>query len=437
MTLSHGYYVCFIIITIIVISREKNYVSSTAIRSSALKSVVIIGGGFGGLYTALKLNELLTTKLKEKEVCITLVDPKDKFIFLPLLYEFCIENAAIQEVGPTYQRLLENLNINFVQDTVDDIDINSNEIRLNSKRVLKFDKAVIAVGSQPRVDIIKGAKELSLPFYRIEDAYKLRTSLKYLKSSEKEHIRVVVIGGGYSGVEIATNVAEYLGENRAKITIVHRNDAIMHSSPTFNREVAEKSLNVLKIASRLNSSVIEVMKEGVMIQHNLADTTEFVPADLVISTFGVQASKLVEGISGLQKDKNNRLRTNRYLQSLDQENIYALGDCSCIDNMLVPSTAQVAIQQAEVVANNILTDDSNFQPFTFVNLGEMLTLGGKDGAISSLSGLVQIDGHLASIARRIIYAARMPTNSQKITALIGSSLVMGNKLIKENILDKK
>jgi heterodisulfide reductase subunit A-like polyferredoxin len=138
MTLSHGYYVCFIIITIIVISREKNYVSSTAIRSSALKSVVIIGGGFGGLYTALKLNELLTTKLKEKEVCITLVDPKDKFIFLPLLYEFCIENAAIKEVGPTYQRLLENLNINFVQDAVDewknvDILITANPEALKNK----------------------------------------------------------------------------------------------------------------------------------------------------------------------------------------------------------------------------------------------------------------------------------------------------------------
>ncbi len=436
MILSHGYYACFIIITIIVTSRGKNYVASSAIRSPALKSIVIIGGGFGGLYTALKLNEIMTTKLNENKVSITLVDPKDKFIFLPLLYEFSIENAAIQEVGPMYQKLLENSNINFVQDTVDDIDVNSKEIRLNSKTVLKYDQAVIAVGAQPRVDVIKGAKEFSLPFYRIEDAYRLRSLLKFLKSGDKEQIRVVVIGGGYSGVEIATNVAEYLGENKAKITIVHRNDAIMHSSPNFNRQIAEKTLKTLKITSRLNSSVTEVMKEGVMIQHNSADIAEFVPADLVISTFGVQASKLVEGISGLQKDKNNRLRTNRYMQLLDQENIYALGDCSCIDNMLVPSTAQVAIQQAQVVANNILTDNSNFQSFTFVNLGEMLTLGGKDGAISSLSGLVQIDGHLASIARRMIYAARMPTNVQKITALIGSSLIMGNKLIKENILDK-
>jgi len=265
----------------------------------------------------------------------------------------------------------------------------------------------------------------------------LRNLLKYLKSSNQENIRVVIIGGGYSGVEIATNIAEYLGELRAKITIVHRNEEIMHTSPKFNREIAEKTLNTLKVSLQLNKSVIEVTKEGVVIQDISADKTDFEQADLVISTFGVQASKFVEDIQGLQKDENNRLRTNNYLQSLDQQNIYALGDCSCIDNVPVPSTAQVAIQQADVVANNILADNSNYQSFNFLNLGEMLTLGAKEGAISSLSGLVQVDGHFASIARRIIYAARMPTNTQKITALIGSSFVMGSKLIQENILNKK
>ncbi len=411
------------------------YITSSTVPKSSSKSVVVIGGGFGGLYTALKLNEL--SKSKGKEICITLVDPKDKFVFLPLLYEFAIENAVIQEVGPSYQNLLENSNINFVQDTVDYIDTNTNEIRLNSKKSVKFDQAVIAVGVQPRVDVIKGAKEFSIPFYRIEDAYKLRNLLKYLKSSNQENIRVVIIGGGYSGVEIATNIAEYLGELRAKITIVHRNEEIMHTSPKFNREIAVKTLNTLKVSLQLNKSVIEVTKEGVVIQDISADKTDFEQADLVISTFGVQASKFVEDIQGLQKDENNRLRTNNYLQSLDQQNIYALGDCSCIDNVPVPTTAQVAIQQAEVVANNILADNSNYQSFNFLNLGEMLTLGSKEGAISSLSGLVQVDGHFASIARRIIYAARMPTNTQKITALIGSSLIMGSKLIQENILNKK
>ena len=433
MNLSHLHFIfCIIIIVSVIINR---YITSSTVPKSSSKSVVIIGGGFGGLYTALKLNEL--SKSKGKEICITLVDPKDKFVFLPLLYEFAIENAVIQEVGPSYQNLLENSNINFVQDTVDYIDTNTNEIRLNSKKSVKFDQAVIAVGVQPRVDVIKGAKEFSIPFYRIEDAYKLRNLLKYLKSSNQENIRVVIIGGGYSGVEIATNIAEYLGEHRAKITIVHRNEEIMHTSPKFNREIAVKTLNTLKVSLQLNKSVIEVTKEGVVIQDISADKTDFEQADLVISTFGVQASKFVEDIQGLQKDENNRLRTNNYLQSLDQQNIYALGDCSCIDNVPVPTTAQVAIQQAEVVANNILADNSNYQSFNFLNLGEMLTLGSKEGAISSLSGLVQVDGHFASIARRIIYAARMPTNTQKITALIGSSLIMGSKLIQENILNKK
>jgi NADH dehydrogenase len=163
---------------------------------------------------------------------------------------------------------------------------------------------------------------------------------------------------------------------------------------------------------------------------NKLNNEEFdIPADLVISTCGVQPNKLIQSLS-LKKDNYGRILTNRSLQSLDNPNIFALGDCSSIQNVALPSTAQVAMQQSEIVAKNVFTcsksiDQPNFmelESFRFVPLGEMLTLGKKDASIYSLGGLVELDGPLAAISRRLVYAARMPTNSQKTSALINSGI---------------
>ena len=116
------------------------------------------------------------------------------------------------------------------------------------------------------------------------------------------------------------------------------------------------------------------------------------------------------------------------------DNVFALGDCARARQVPYAATAQVAIQQAPVVAWNLFATLMNssgrrdssgkeFQllPFEYLNLGEMMTLGSDDATISSLGGLVQLSGSVASVARRLIYAVRMPTARQGVTAVVEST----------------
>lgn len=179
-------------------------------------------------------------------------------------------------------------------------------------------------------------------------------------------------------------------------------------------------------------------------------------ADLVIVTAGTEPCKLVSTSEGFKKDQSGRVVVNRSLQT-NVEDIFALGDCASIEGMPLPSTAQVAMQQADIVAQNIailindesstaesLEDDSSsihrrkpmLEKFIFVPLGEMLTLGTQDAAVTSLGGLVTLDGPFAAVARRFVYGVRMPTQEQRINALVNAGIsTLGNiaaSLLKKN-----
>ena len=412
--------------------------------------MAVIGGGFGGLYTALKLEEL-SKEAGNSNIEITLIDPKDKFVFLPLLYELAVGTASILEVAPRYKSILEASNIKFIQDSVEFVDCEKNVVVLSGDKEgsarKSFDQIVIATGAQPRTDIIPGAREHSTPFSRVEDAYTLSTRLRALQA-KGGLARVVVIGGGYSGVEVATNVAQFLGRGLCKVSLLDRNDQVMHSSPLHNRERAQASLRGSGVEEILGVDIKEITSTGLSYTPRgdcSTDAAVELPADIVITTCGIKVSALVEGL-GLPKDLSGRVLTDRALRSISHKKVFALGDCAAIDGDLVPSTAQAAMQQASIVATNVIKQN-NFdldtkglpatalESFSFVNLGEMLTLGDTDASISSLGGMVKLQGPLAAMMRRLVYVARQPTNKQRVTALIGASITTGVKVL-QNLLPK-
>lgn len=437
--------------------------------------VVVVGGGFGGLYTALKMAS------GNNSLQVTLVDPKDKFVFLPLLYELAVGTASVIEVAPRYADILEGSGVTFRQASVTDIDVNEKTLTLDGRNggSISFDQLVVSVGSQPRSDMIPGSAEYAMPFSRVEDAYELKRRLRALLASDASSVRVAVVGGGYSGAEVAASVAEYLGQDRASVTIIDRNARIMSTSPSHNREAAEQRLAALGVRLEVNTAVAEVRPGGLVLQPirgNVdanddeegddhggdAPKGEVTPADLVILTAGIKPNALTSLL--IQQGEfmaagNGRLAVDRTLRCQGQTSlVWALGDCACVvqpedgaDSSSipvsdVPLTAQAAMQQADIVAANavlaaeyLMSDDdvedqlspttgklgSQWKRFTFVPLGEMLTLGLADASISSLGGRVQLDGPVAALARRLVYAARMPTDRQRATALAAGALQGG------------
>ena len=374
-------------------------------------SICILGGGFGGLYTALRLSQLPWEDSQTPE--ITLIDQRDRFLFSPLLYELITSELETWEIAPPYEELLADTNINFQQGCVTAIDLDTQQVHLDNHSPLAYDKLVIALGGKTPMTIVEGAKEYALPFRSLADAYELKEKLRTLENSPAEKIRVAIVGGGYSGVELACKVADRLGD-RGRIRIIERGEDILSNSPEFNREKAKDALNARKVWLDLETSVESVAEDSISLMYK--GEVDAIPVDIVLWTVGNKVSELVASLP-LKKHPAGLLTTNAHLQVEEQEDIFALGDLAdCTDSSgnKVPATAQSAFQQSDYCAWNMWASINNrpLLPFRYQNLGEMMALG-KDNA--TLSGLgLELDGSLGYITRRLVYLYRLPTLKHQI-----------------------
>lgn len=374
------------------------------------KRIVILGGGFGGLYTALRLNELPWDSDQKTE--IILVDQGDRFLFSPLLYELVTDELQSWEIAPPFTELLANSQVQFLQEKVTEIDLNKSVVKLKSHGLLNYDKLVISMGSKTPQEIVKGGQEYGLTFRTLQDAYLLREKLRKLENSGQDKIRIAIIGGGYSGVEIACKLADRLGE-KGRIRIIERGTEILKQSPKFNQETAKKALEMRKVWLDLETEVSQIEQDTISLVYKGEEDT--IPVDLVIITVGNQISDLITDLP-LTNNEKGQLKINDKLQVLDNSNIYAIGDvaeCKDENGKMLPPTAQTAIQQADYCAWNIWASLNKrpLLPFKYQPLGEMMALG-KDNA--TLTGLgLQIEGLPGYLARRLVYLYRLPTWEHK------------------------
>lgn len=366
--------------------------------------ICILGGGFGGLYTALRLSQMSWTQKPE----ITLVDQRDRFVFAPLLYELLTGELQAWEVAPDYAELLANTGIRFRQATVAAIDLDQKQVQLKDAECLSYDRLVLAMGGETPMDLAPGAAEHAHAFRTVADANAVGERLRLLEASDADKIRVAIVGAGYSGVELACKLSERLG-TRGRVRIVEMADKILRLSPEYNRKSAEEALSDRGVWLDLETTTSAITADHITLKHK--DTTEEIPVDLVLWTVGTRVAEVIRNLP-LAHNGRGQLTVNTYLQAQDHPEIFALGDivdCMDADSNAVPPTAQAAFQQADYVGWNIWASLSNkpLLPFRYHNLGEMMTLG-KDNA--TLSGLgLQLSGLPAHVARRMIYLFRMPT----------------------------
>ena len=374
------------------------------------QSICILGGGFGGLYTAISLSKL---NWEDGQPDIVLVDQRDRFVFAPLLYELVTGELQTWEIAPPYEELLANTGVRFHQSGVEQIDLGAKQVHLTDGAQLPYDRLVLALGGETPMDMAPGVAEHAIPFRSLEDAYRLKEKLRQIEDSQPEKIRVAIVGGGYSGVEIACKIAERLGD-KAKIRIVERASEILQTSPEFNQKAAKEALSEKKIWVDYETTVTEVTANSLSLEYK--DKIDTIPVDVVLWTVGNKVSPALDSLD-LPRNSRNQFIIEPTLQVKDHSDLYALGDLADgvdAEGNQVPTTAQSALQQADYAAWNIWASLTGrpLLPFRYQHLGEMMTLGTDNATLTGLG--VKLDGSLAHVIRRLTYLYRMPTLDHRI-----------------------
>ncbi len=368
--------------------------------------ICILGGGFGGLYTALRLSQLPWESSQKPE--IVLVDQSDRFLFSPLLYELLTGELQTWEIAPPFEELLQGTGIRFYQAVVSGIDTDQKRVHLQDGPEIPYDRLVLALGGETPLDMVTGATSYAYPFRSITDAYRLEERLRVLEESDADKLRVAIVGAGYSGVELACKLADRLG-NRGRFRLVEISDQILRTSPEFNREAAKKALEEKGVFIDLETKVESIGQDTISLEYkNQVDT---IPVDLVIWTVGIRVASVVRSLP-FKQNQRGQISITPTLQVLEHPEIFALGDLAdCLDaeGQQIPATAQAAFQQADYTAWNIWASLTNrpLLPFRYQQLGEMMALGTDNATLTGLG--IKLDGSLAYVARRLAYLYRMPT----------------------------
>ncbi|NMF82215.1 NAD(P)/FAD-dependent oxidoreductase [Nodosilinea sp. P-1105] len=374
--------------------------------------ICILGGGFGGLYCALALHRYL--KRWPQPVQVTLVEPRDRFTFTPLLYELLTDELKPWEIAPSYQQLLGHTSIQQRQATVNTIDLPNRLVKLHQGDSLPYDYLVVAMGSQMRPPAAVGHQGQALPFSTLADVWRLEQQLADLdRAAATGLVQVVVAGAGPSGVELACKLADRLGA-KGQVTILDRRGKILRAYPEPLRQAAAKALKQRGVTVYLGAAIQTVDAATVTYQYQGQTCQQ--PADLVVWTVGT-VPRSWPGLDPLKPSPLGQCLVRPTLQIPQDDRVFVLGDMAEMPIITrdrrpgssAPMTAQSAYQAAPVVAHNIwaLAAQRPLRSFGYVHLGDMLTLG-RNNAVVCGFGLC-ITGRLGAVSRRWAYWLRLPT----------------------------
>jgi len=378
--------------------------------------ILIIGGGFGGLFTALDLAGAGE---------VTMVSPEDHFLFTPMLYEYLSGEVEAWHIAPYYKELLDE-SVRFIRGDVTEIDLAAREVTVEGReRKLSYDVLVLAVGGITNYWNIEGAEEYALPFRKLAHADALRRRMiealdhvppDAAPQDARRALTFAVVGGGASGVELSTKMADLLRDafkrralqGEPRVMVVEMGEQIVPGMGDEIRAFVEDALKQSRVEVHTETRVRRVMKDGFTIEHNGEETD--IEAAGVVWTAGVKVNPLIEKLD-IEKTERGLIIVEPTLQVRGHQNIFAVGDIAFYKDVVptLSGTAQLANQEASLLASNIkaLLDGRLLHARHFVELGEAVSLGTENAAV--LAGGQAFSGPMARRARFALYTARLPT----------------------------
>jgi len=393
-----------------------------------MKRIIILGGGFAGVKCARKLRQLLPCAEYE----IVLFNHENHTVFHPLLAE--VVSAAVQpkDVAAPIRQLLRDVRCRT--EDVLNIDVEHERIEYEShngtRREMPFDQLVIACGKGANLGLVPGMDEHAFAFKTIGDALALQAHImEQLEKAEvcdeveekKAYLSFVIVGGGFSGVEVAGEINDLvrrslkffnnIHNDDVSVTIVHSHEAILPEvSPTL-RDFARKKMERQRVTMVLSAKAVRATNEGIALKDG-----RFIHGRTIVCTVGTIILPIISRLN-LRKDKD-RLVAEPDLSLPGHPNIWAIGDCAAITNALdgevCPGVAQFAERQGVLAAANIAARLKNqpTNPFSYKMLGQLCSIGGHSAVAEILD--FRISGFAAWALWRGIYLMKLPSLSQQI-----------------------
>lgn len=392
--------------------------------------VVILGGGFGGVYAAKYLTRMLSAEERAR-VSVSLVSPENYLVFQPLLPQVISGTLNTLHIISPIRRIapLAALHVR----PVERIDVQRQVVHLAADYLprqieLPYDHLVIALGTRLARGMVPGLQEHAVPFKYLGDALRVRDHLVHsleeaaIASDPAERERLltfVVAGGGFSGVECIAEIRDFLEHAiRAYPNIKH--DSIRtillqsadHILPEMKPSLAQFAHQLLEkrgVEIWLNTRLTAVTEQSALVSNKATGEKKTIPTRTVVATVPVEPHPLLEGLP-LEKSQGKILVTPT-LNSAKAPNVWAIGDCAAIplkDGKFAPPTAQHAVRQGQRCAANIVAAirGKPLEPFTFESLGALAALGSRS-AVADVMG-IRLSGIVAWILWRAIYLSKFP-----------------------------
>lgn len=398
-----------------------------------IKNIIIVGGGFAGTAAVRRLNRALPGGYR-----LVVISEESYTTFHPMLPEAV--GASIfpeQVVAPLREIIDVKFGHQFVMGRVQSVDKLIRTVTcstLNGALTLPYEHLILACGNRARLDLLPGMEQHALPLKTVGDAMHIRnTVLRRLAAAElaadpilqARLVHFAVIGGGFSGVEVAGELVDCLasisryypriGNTKPKVTIIHDGDALLPELPKALGVAAAKSLQQRGVELRLQARAAHISEQGA----HFADGS-VIDAGTVIATVGTRPNALIESLD-LPLNRG-RIAVEDDLRISGSAGLWAVGDCALIPNAydknFAPPTAQYAVREGTLVAGNILAvlHGRETQHFNYRSRGMMAAIGHMRG-VAEIFG-VHLSGLPAWLAWRAYYLSQMPTFGRKLRIFV-------------------
>lgn len=373
--------------------------------------IVILGAGYGGIMTAVRLQKLLNYNEAE----VTLVNKHNYHYLTTWLHEPAAGTLHHDNCRIEIDTVIDKNKVNFVKGTVESIQSAERKVTLADGSTLDYDYLVIGLGSEPETFGIQGLKENAFSIRSINSVRMIKEHIEYMFSKFRnepertDYLTFIVGGAGFTGIEFVGELSDRIPELCNEFDVdpslvkIYNIEAAPTALPGFDPELVEYAMNVLRekgVTFKINTPIKECNPDGVI----LADGEE-IKAGTIVWTGGVRGNSIIEK-SGFEVMRG-RVKVDEFLRAPGHDNVFIVGDSALIFNeengRPYPPTAQIAIQQGETLAANLVATirgAGEMKKFVPDLKGTVASLG--KGEAIGIVGNKKIFGNTAALMKKVI-----------------------------------